>query len=63
MKGLQFFPHLAQRVLDLAGLIQNLHAAGKGVVANCKGPLDGRGVSPGESEGSMTVNRCVDTDG
>lgn len=60
VKGLQFFPHLAQRVLDLAGLIQNLHAAGKGVVANCKGPLDGCGVSPGER--SMSVNSCMDTD-
>lgn len=48
VKGLQLFPHLAQSVLDLAGLIQNLHAAGKGVVANCEGALDGCGVSPGE---------------
>lgn len=48
VKGLQVFSHLAQSVLDLAGLIQDLHAAGKGVVANGEGALDGCRESPAE---------------
>lgn len=43
LQGLQVFMHLAQSALDLARLVQNLHAAGKGVVVNCEGALDGRG--------------------
>lgn len=47
LKDLQVLPHLAQRILDPAGLIQDLHRAGKGVVAHCKWPLDGGRVPPG----------------
>lgn len=46
VQGLQVLSYVAQSVLDLAGLVQYLHAAGKGVVANCKGTLDGFRVPP-----------------
>lgn len=46
VKSLQLFPHLAQGILNLLRLIQNLNAAGKWVIANPKGALDGRWVSP-----------------
>lgn len=62
VESLQVLPHLTQRVLDLAGLIQNLHAAGKWVVANCKGTLDGCRVSPGEVKAVWGFNRCTGTD-
>lgn len=53
LQGLQVFSHLAQSVLDLAGLVQNLHAAGKGVVTNGKGTLDGCRVLP------VVVHVCI----
>lgn len=46
MQGLQVLSHLAQGVLDLTGLIQNLHAGGKRVVAHRKRTFDGCRVSP-----------------
>lgn len=46
VQGLQLLSHLAQSVLDLTGPIQDVHAAGKGVVAHRKGTLDGCGVPP-----------------
>lgn len=55
MEGLQLLPHLAQGVLDLTRLIQNFHAAGEGVVANRKGPLDGCRVSPGQVKRQIQV--------
>jgi len=53
VKGLQVLSHLAQSVQDLARLVQKLHAAGKGVVANCKGAVDVGGVFPVER------NACI----
>lgn len=47
VKGLQLFPHLAQGILNLLRLIQNLHAASEGLIADRKWPLNGRRVSPG----------------
>lgn len=40
VQGLEVLPHLAQGVLDFTGLIQDLHAAGEGVIADCEGALD-----------------------
>lgn len=40
VQGLELLPHLAQGVLDFTGLIQDLHAAGEGVIADCEGALD-----------------------
>lgn len=62
VESLQVLPHPTQRVLDLAGLIQNLHAAGKWVIANCKGTLDGCRVSPGEVKAARGFSRCTGTD-
>lgn len=56
LKGLQVFSHLAQSILDFVGLIQNLHTAGKWVVANCEGSLDGRRVSPGEVNKEVLID-------
>lgn len=49
LKDLQILPHPAQSILDPARLIQNLHRAGKRVVAHCKWPLDGGRVPPGNT--------------
>lgn len=46
LKAPQLLPHLAQSVLDPAGLVQNLHRAGKRVVAHRERPLDGSRVPP-----------------
>lgn len=60
MEGLQVFSHLAQSGLDLSGLIQDLHAAGKGVIADCEGALDVGRVFPVEiNECTLKINKIM----
>jgi len=51
VEGLQVFPHVAQALLDLAGPVQNLHAAGERVVSEREGPLDAGREPPEEQRG------------